>query len=162
MAIAIGIQLGAIDRWAVFRLSWHFGFAQFGMPIIGFYAGGTLLGFLGQYGNWLAALVLFVIGVHLIWEQFQDEQRKWKGDPTRGALLIFLMFATSIDALAAGFSLALVGIQILLPTLVIGIVAAAMTILGLIFGHKMSLKFSRIAGFIGGLILIAISIKTLF
>ncbi len=160
VAIAVGIQLGNLDRWTIFRLSFHFGFSQFGMPIIGFYAGSTVLGFLGQYGNWAAALILFIIGVHLIWEQFNPEERKWKGDPTRGGSLLFLMFATSIDALAAGFSLALVGIQILYPTLIIGVVAAVMTILGLIFGNKMGLKFSKIAGIIGGVILILISFKS--
>ena len=104
-------------------------------------------------------MVLLGIGVRLIWEQFSPDQRQWKGDPTRGASLLILMFATSIDALAAGFTLALVGTSILYPTLIIGVVAAAMTILGLIFGHRLGLRFSRAAGVFGGLILIALAVK---
>ena len=159
VAIAVGITLGKLDRWTIFRLGWHFGFAQFGMPIIGWLAGGYLSDWIGSFGNWLAALVLFVIGVRLIWEQFHIEERKWKGDPTRGASLIVLMIATSIDALAAGFSLALVGISILFPTLIIGAVAAAMTVLGLIFGRFLGLRYSRTAGIIGGVLLIGLAIK---
>jgi len=160
VAVAVGIQLGKLHRWTVFRLSFHFGFAQFGMPIIGYLAGASIFEALGSLANWMAAVVLLTIGSRLIWEQFSPEKRKWKGDPTRGASLLILMFATSIDALAAGFSLALVGTQILFPTLVIGMVAAAMTVAGLIFGQKLGIRFSRTAGIFGGLILIGLAIKT--
>jgi len=159
VAIAVGIQLGTLDRWTVFRLSFHFGFAQFGMPIIGWLVGEYIYGQIGALGNWVAGLVLLIIGAHLIWEQFNPEKRKWQGDPTRGLSLIILMLATSIDALAAGFTLALVGTGILLPTIIIGIVAAVMTIVGLIFGQALGLKFSRVAGVFGGIILIVLAVR---
>ncbi len=161
VAVAVGVQLGELDRWSVFRLSFHFGFAQFGMPIVGWLAGGEVVGLIGSLASWLAFVVLLAIGGRLIWEQIRPEKRKWKGDPTRGASLLILMFATSVDALAAGFTLALVGSQILMPTLVIGFVAAAMTIIGLIFGRTMGLKFNRIAGIIGGVILIGLAVKAI-
>ena len=161
VAIAVGIKLGKLDRWCIFRLSWHFGFAQFGMPILGWMAGEYLSGMVGSYARWMAAAVLAVIGIRLIWEQFDPDGRQWKGDPTRGASLLILMFATSIDALAAGFTLGLVGTQILYPTIIIGVVAASMTVLGLVFGRAVGLKFSRQAGVFGGLILIGLAIKTL-
>ncbi len=162
VAIAVGIKLGRIDRWVVFRLSWHFGFAQFGMPILGWVIGEYVSGVVGDYARWMAALVLVIIGARLIWEQLYPDGRSWKGDPTRGASLIILMFATSVDALAAGFTLGLVGIQILYPTLIIGVVAASMTILGLIFGKAVGIRFGRGAGVFGGLILIGLAIKTIF
>lgn len=130
------------------------------MPIVGWLAGEYLSGVIGDYARWLAAAILVVIGARLIYEQFDPDGRQWKGDPTRGASLIILMFATSIDALAAGFTLGLVGMQILYPTLIIGIVAASMTVLGLVFGRALGIKFSRQAGVFGGLILIGLAIKT--
>lgn len=159
VAVAVGIKLGNIDRWTIFRLSWHFGFAQFGMPLLGWYAGEYINRLVGSLGNWIAGAVLLVIGVRLIWEQLNPEERHWKGDPTRGASLIVLMLATSIDALAAGLSLAFIGVQILNPALVIGVVAAGMTVVGLAFGRLVGLKFSRTAGVIGGLILIGLAVK---
>jgi len=159
VAIAVGVTAGAIDRWTIFRLSWHFGFMQFGMPIVGWMAGSYLTGWVGSFGRWLAAAVLFAIGARLIWEQANPEVRKWKGDPTRGASLLVLMVATSIDALAAGLSLALVGVAILYPSMVIGVVAAGMTVLGLAFGHAVGMKLGRIAGVIGGVILIALAVR---
>ncbi|UCE23308.1 MAG: manganese efflux pump [Candidatus Zixiibacteriota bacterium] len=161
VAIAVGIKMGRLDRWVIFRLSWHFGFAQFGMPILGWVAGEYLSGVIGSYARWLAAIILAVIGIRLIWEQFDPDGRRWKGDPTRGVSLLILMFATSVDALAAGFTLGLVGVQILYPTLIIGVVAASMTILGLIFGKVVGLRFGRAAGVFGGLILIGLAVKTI-
>lgn len=159
MAVAIGIHAGRIDRWTVFRLSFHFGFAQFGMPVVGWLAGEPIADIMGVYGQILAAAVLAIIGARLIWEQFSPDERRWSGDPSRGMSLLILMFATSIDALAAGFSLALVGVDILYPSLVIGITAAVMTTVGLAFGHTVGLRYSRIAGIIGGVMLVGLAIK---
>ena len=161
VAIAVGIKLGRLENWTVFRLSFHFGFAQFGMPILGWRLGEVVYEVVGSFGSWAAGAVLFIIGARLIWEQFNPEKRSWKGDPTRGASLLFLMFATSIDALGAGLSLALIGTDILYPAIVIGVVAAAMTILGLVFGRTLGLKFSRAAGVFGGVILIGLAIRTI-
>ncbi|UCD65229.1 MAG: manganese efflux pump [Candidatus Zixiibacteriota bacterium] len=130
------------------------------MPIIGWMFGEYLSGVVGAYAQWLAAVVLAVIGVRLIWEQLAPNARHWQGDPTRGMSLIVLMFATSVDALAAGFTLGLVGLQILYPTLIIGVVAASMTVVGLVFGRALGLRFSRSAGVVGGLILIGLAVKT--
>jgi len=65
----------------------------------------------------------------------------------------------AVIPLAAGLSLALVGVEILYPALVIGIVAAGMTIIGLVFGRSVGLRFSRTAGVIGGLLLIGLAVK---
>lgn len=162
VAVAVGIKLGKIEPWTVFRLSWHFGFAQFGMPIVGWLAGEYFSGVIGSYAKIMAGIILAGIGIRLIYEQFNEEEKRWQGDPTRGASLLVLMFATSIDALAAGFSLGLVGISILYPTLIIGVVAASMTILGLIFGRALGLKFSKSAAVIGGVILVGLAVKTAF
>lgn len=160
VAVAVGISFGKVDRWATFRLSFHFGFAQFGMPLVGWRIGEYLFSLVGSLGNWLAALILLALGVRLIWEQLHPEERKWQGDPTRGGSLLLLMFATSIDALAAGLSLALLGTDILYPALIIGVVAAALTIVGLVFGRAVGLKLGRAAGFVGGLMLIGLAITT--
>ncbi len=133
---------------------------QFGMPVVGYLAGEFIVKYVGSLGNWMAAAILFVIGVRAIWEQFKPEEEQWHGDPTRGVSLIVLMFATSIDALAAGLSLALIGTEILSPALLIGVVAAAMTIVGLVFGRALGLRFSRSAAIFGGLILIGLAVKT--
>lgn len=162
VAAAIGISFAPGDRWSIFRLSFHFGFAQFGMPLVGWRIGEIASAYVGSLGDWVAAVILFILGARLIWEQANPDQRHWKGDPTRGVSLLVLMFATSVDALAAGLSLGLIGTDILYPALVIGVVAAAMTITGLVFGRKLGTVAGRAAGVAGGVVLIALAIRTAF
>ena len=78
VAVAVGIRLGKLENWSVFRLAFHFGFAQFGMPIIGWRAGEFVYRVVGSYGIWVAGAVLFLLGVRLIWEQVAPEERTWK------------------------------------------------------------------------------------
>ena len=160
VGIAAGLKLGKLDPWAIFRLSFHFGFAQFGMPLVGFFAGEYLHDLIGHAGEWVAALILFGIGAHIVWQQFFPDKIQFRGDPTRGASLLALMFATSVDALAAGISLALQGVAIFKPAVTIGIVAAVMTICGLVFGRFLGIRFSRVAGLIAGILLIGLAVKT--
>jgi putative Mn2+ efflux pump MntP len=55
-------------------------------------------------------------------------------DPTRGLNLIMLSIATSIDATAVGFSLALLALAILLPCLAIGAVTFALSLAAIRLG----------------------------
>jgi len=160
VAVAVGLSFGVLDRWSVFRLGFHFGFAQFGMPLIGWRAGSLVSGMVGSVGSCIAAAILLALGVRLIWEQMHPETRRWSGDPTRGFSLLVLMFATSVDALAAGVSLAFVGTAILYPAVVIGLVAASMTVLGLTLGRRFGARSGRAAGLVGGVVLILLAVKT--
>ena len=76
-------------------------------------------------------------------------------------ILIILSVATSIDALAMGLSLALLGTEIIYPSIIIGIVAALFTIIGLFIGNKIGLKWRKTVAWLGGLILIGIGLKVL-
>jgi putative Mn2+ efflux pump MntP len=72
-----------------------------------------------------------------------------------------LAIATSIDALAVGLSLAMIKVQILYPSIVIGIVAAAMTVIGLALGKRLGMKFGKRMELVGGLVLIGIGLRVL-
>jgi putative Mn2+ efflux pump MntP len=82
-----------------------------------------------------------------------------RSDVTRGGSLVSLSVATSIDALAAGLSLSFLGTDIVYPSVVIGIVAAAMTILGLRLGERLSARFGRRMEFAGGVVLVLIGAR---
>ena len=74
-----------------------------------------------------------------------------------------LSVATSIDALAVGISLAMLGVAIWIPALVTGAVAASCTGIGLYIGEKAgaSTHVSSYADALGGLVLIGIGINIL-
>ncbi len=67
-----------------------------------------------------------------------------------------LSIATSIDALAVGFSISLINSGIIFPAVIIGIVAAAFTLLGLYIGQKAGdlKKLSVRAEVAGGVVLL--------
>ena len=78
-----------------------------------------------------------------------DEERAGR-DPTRGASLVVLSVATSIDALAVGLSLALLGVEIWYPAVVIGAVAFAFTAVGIHLGRRFGALLGRRMEIAGG------------
>lgn len=164
VSVASGVSLKKVSLRQTWRLSWHFGFFQALMPVIGWSAGLTVRSFIERYDHWIAFLLLAVVGGHMIRESFHKEgDKKTKNDPTRGMTLVMLSLATSIDALAVGLSLSLLKISIWLPALVFGTVAALATASGLHLGKKAgaSSHLSRYAELTGGIVLLGIGLKIL-
>jgi putative Mn2+ efflux pump MntP len=162
VAVASGIALGTVSSRQAFRLSFHFGLFQFGMPLLGWLMGSVLVGQIGAVGGWLAFALLSLVGGKMLWESLRTDGESVRDDPTRGLSLVMLSIATSIDALAVGLSLALLRVPVLMPSLVIGLVAATMTGIGLQLGKRAGgLLGSRVEA-LGGLVLIAIAFKVLF
>ena len=77
--------------------------------------------------------------------------------------LVVLSVATSVDALAVGFSISMLKVSIWIPAFIIGIVAGMFTIIGLQIGKRIGLamRLSLYAEIIGGIILIAIGFNIL-
>ena len=163
VAMAVGLHLsceGCIRPRQYFRLGFHFGLFQFLMPILGWLAGTTISAYIHAIDHWLAFILLSYIGIKLIREGGQSEEYK-RADPTKGASLILLSIATSIDALAMGLSLALLGTAIIYPSIIIGVVAGVFTIIGLKLGNKIGFQWRSRIAWLGGLILIGIGLKIL-
>ena len=93
-----------------------------------------------------------------------DEEEKHSGDPSRGFSLIILATATSIDALAVGLSFSMAGVSVWGPAIIIGLVCAVLTALGIKLGS--SLGRSDILGgkasIVGAFVLIGIGVKILY
>jgi putative Mn2+ efflux pump MntP len=164
VAIATGVNLKSVSFRQTFRLSWHFGLFQAMMPIIGWAFGAAVSSFVEAYDHWLAFVLLFLVGGNMMREAFDhDEEEKPFKDATRGMALVMLSVATSIDALAVGFSMSLLKISIITPALIIGIVAGLFTIIGLHLG-KLAASFDKVspvAEAVGGLVLWGIGISIL-
>ncbi|MEZ0576824.1 manganese efflux pump MntP [Halodesulfovibrio aestuarii] len=163
VAIASGVALKRVNSRQTFRLAWHFGLFQALMPIVGWYLGSTVRSSIEAYDHWIAFGLLGYIGYKMIREAF-DEGEDSKGDPTRGMTLVVLSVATSIDALAVGFSLSMLGLSIWWPALVIGVVALLFTAIGLHLGKFVSKAkgIGRYAELVGGIVLIGIGIRILW
>ncbi len=163
-AVSIGIGLSSrhVGTRMTLRLAWHFGLFQALMPVVGWLAGLSIERWISGVDHWIAFALLTAIGLHMIYEAvWGDEEERAAKDPTRGASLVVLSVATSIDALAVGLSLALLGVQIWYPAVVIGIVAFAFTAVGLHLGRRFGALLGRRMEILGGVILIGIGVKIL-
>ena len=139
-----------------FRLSFHFGLFQFLMPIVGWFAGTTVVRYIADYDHWVAFALLAFVGIRMIRSGFDSNSESYKNDPSRGWSLILLSIAVSIDALAIGLSLALIEVTIWYPAVVIGVVTGMVSWIGLRMGNVLGGKFGKRMEIVGGIVLILI------
>jgi len=163
VAIAASVLLGKVSPRQIFRLAFHFGLFQAGMPVVGWLAGRGFHSAIASYDHWVAFALLVLIGGKALWESSRraEEKRNGSADPTRGISLVVLAIATSIDALAVGVTLSALEVQIWLPVIIIGLVTAAFTIAGMLLGSRLGLRFGKRIEAVAGLVLIAIGVKIL-
>lgn len=164
VSVAAGIKLGQVNFRQNFRLAWHFGLFQAMMPIIGWTAGLTIRRQIERYDHWVAFALLLFVAQSMLREAFKsDEDHQNAKDPTKGATMVLLSVATSLDALAVGLTLSMINVTIWTPALVIGIVAAAFTTIGMHIGQRVSRAalVRRYADCIGALVLLAIGLNIL-
>jgi manganese efflux pump family protein len=161
-AFAVSIGLGAqhpMDKIKVGLLAGlYFGFFQGLMPLIGYWAGKSLLEWTAVFTSWIAFGLLCVIGGKMIYESSQTDENKFDKKLTHLILLI-LAIATSIDAMAAGFALNLLDVNILVACLLIGFVTFLFSVVGVYAGNKSGILLGSKAEFLGGIVLILIGFK---
>jgi len=163
VSVAAAASGRARGRWSTFRLSFHFGLFQAVMPVAGWYAGTRVAPLIEAADHWVAFGLLALVGAHMIREGCTrgDLDVPRAGDPSRGWSLVVLSVATSIDALAVGLGLAMLQVDIWLPAAVIGLVTAALSLVGVVAGRRLGASFGRRAAVAGGVILIGIGVKIL-
>ena len=162
-AFSVAIALGAAGRGhssgAMIRLAAAFGVFQFVMPILGWLLGRTVVSYIADYDHWIAFGLLLIVGLRMIKEYFDKDEKERTKDPTKGWSLLVLSIATSIDALAVGVSFAFFDVNIYYASAIIGIICFIITALGMIFGKALSRILGRKAVLVGALVLIGIGIK---
>ncbi|MEN8223196.1 MAG: manganese efflux pump MntP family protein [Acidobacteriota bacterium] len=130
------------------------------MPVLGWFAGGTIEGYIRNTDHWIAFILLFYLGSRMIYNSSKESGSVIRKE-IRVPEIITQSFATSIDALAVGLSLAVLNVQIVLPVLIIGLTTFFFSIAGLNIGKYSGKKFKRGSEIIGGIILILIGVKIL-
>lgn len=164
VALATGLKLRCSLMQTV-RMAGAFGFFQFLMPVIGWFLGHSVRSHIEAYDHWIAFVLLAFVGGKMLCEAWKGNDEEECFDPTKGATLILLAVATSIDALAVGISLAVIDVEIWYPAGIIGIVCFAITAMGMHLGRMVVREGSTLAAkanVLGGLVLIGIGIRILW
>ena len=143
----------------VFRLAFHFGLFQALMPALGWLVGVGVERYISAFDHWVAFGMLAFVGVRMVRSGLDADDDGPCVDPSRGGTLVMLAIATSIDAFAVGLSFAVLRVSIVWPVIIIGLVAALMSILGIYLGNRLGQTFGKRMEVIGGLILVIIGIR---
>jgi putative Mn2+ efflux pump MntP len=142
-------------------LSFHFGLFQFLMPILGWLAGHTVAHLIAEFDHWVAFGLLAFVGIRMLRAGFAQNPHPTPGNPTRGRLLVVLSLATSVDALAVGLSLAFLRVDVVFPSVVIGLITFAVSYIGMRAGRWVNSRFGSRTEIVGGLVLLIIGAKIL-
>lgn len=163
-AFAISIGLGSKQRNKTLSLAvlsgLYFGFFQALMPVIGYLGGKGVVGWVESNARYIAFVLLLAVGGKMIYESYSEGIEQDIAIITHRVMLM-LAIATSIDALAAGFTLTLLDVNPMLACLAIGVTTFFFSFAGVYVGNKSGTLLESKAELLGGVILILISFKIL-
>lgn len=163
-AFAVSLGLGAkqskFDKYLALKIGIFFGFFQGFMPLVGYMAGIGLSSFIESIDHWVAFILLVLIGSKMIYDSFAEPIEDDIAKVTNKVLLI-LAIATSIDAMAAGFTLTLMAPTIVVSVFLIGVTTFIFSYIGVFIGSHGGAYLESKAEFLGGIVLIAIGLKIL-
>jgi len=146
----------------MFIVAAMFGLFQAGMPLIGWAGGEAVVDHICQFDHWIAFLILAFIGGNMLKDGIRPDKEDKAMDVLKPVTLLVLSVATSIDALAVGFSFSMMDVNIWLSVFCIGMASFFLSMTGSLLGQKVSEKIKpQYAEILGGIILIIIGLTIL-
>jgi putative Mn2+ efflux pump MntP len=155
-AIGKGAQLDRPSLGEALRTGLIFGTIEAATPLLGWAMGRAASRFIAAYDHWIAFAILSLVGGKMIWDAVRRDPEEEKPRSHSFAVLAFTALGTSIDALAVGVTLALVGANILVNAAAIGIATFVMVTIGMLMGRYLGERFGHFAEAAGGVVLILI------
>jgi manganese efflux pump family protein len=173
VSVSAGLCVTDLKTRHALRAAFFFGAFQALMPTIGWLLGNTLKDLIRDFDHWIAVLLLGFIGIKMAIEAAGKIRKKAAGtcdeeeNAAHGILrigsLTALAVATSIDALAVGLTISLIGLPVALSVAIIGGVTFVLCFLGAEGGKRIGSvfgnAFSEWSGLAGGIMLVAIGVK---
>jgi putative Mn2+ efflux pump MntP len=127
------------------------------MPILGFLAGGLIGRALGDVADYAAAAVLAGAGL-LMLRDGDSENVDGLAQRMRGLAAVSVGLGVSVDELAIGLAIGLLGLPVLVVALLIGAQAVVASQLGLRLGARLSARLRDRAGQLAGGLLITLGV----
>ena len=177
-SVAIPIGMNKVRRRLIIRAAFIFALFHIVMLLAGYHAGHWLGGVVEHVGtyhiewpaaavqNWatiFGAVVLTGLGVHMIREYFSEgEVPEFLSHPLCGFALIMVATSVSIDALAAGFSLGMMDVDLFRLSVILGVVIFVIALAGLGLGRRIGRIIGSRAAIIGGGVLVTLGLHVLW
>ena len=172
VAAARGFAAPVLRARDVLSVALFFGGFQALMPLLGWFLGDAFGSVVSAWDHWIAFVLLGAIGLKMLWEarprpHTGDEAQSRASRAASGddlfapRVLVVLAIATSIDALAAGITLPMLGAPLLVSVASIGLVTAMLSALGIVAGRRFGDVLGQRLEVFGGLVLMALGTKIL-
>ncbi|MCI7790609.1 MAG: manganese efflux pump MntP family protein [Lachnospiraceae bacterium] len=160
VSICKGLAMKKISlRQAAIVGLWFGGFQAL-MPALGFLLGTSFASLVNVVADWIAFVLLALIGGNMIKEALSKEEEEADASLSFKTMLL-LAIATSIDAFAVGVSFAFmeIGSLIIPAVLFIGVITFILSMVGVKVGNVFGTKYKSKAELVGGIILILLGVK---
>jgi len=163
-AIGKGLALHKPGWPEALRTGVIFGGIEAVTPVVGWLLGRAAGRYVSEWDHWIAFVLLGVLGLRMIRNGLAPaDVAEVAQKPARHSfwLLAATGFATSIDAMAVGVSLAFLDVDIVPVAAAIGLATLTMVTAGVLLGRVLGVIAGRRAEMLGGLVLIGIGVAIL-
>lgn len=160
VSVCKGLGMKRADLKSGLTCGLWFGGFQALMPTLGFFLAMLFASAIEAIDHWVAFILLGIIGVNMLTEAFSKEEEESCGDLSVKTMFVMAV-ATSIDACAAGISLAMDDANIWLNAACIGITTCILSAVGVKVGSIFGCRLGKKAQLAGGIILILLGTKIL-
>jgi putative Mn2+ efflux pump MntP len=159
-AVAAAIGMAGLPHRERLRVSLIFAGFEMLMPVVGFAAGRALGGAIGHVADYLAIAVLIVVGASMLRSDEEDEAGAVNAAArVHGLAVIGLGLSISLDELAIGFTIGLLGLPIVLIVILIGLQAFIAAQLGHRLGARLGERVAEGAEKRAGIALAALLVQ---
>ncbi len=163
-AVCKGAALHRPDWREALRTGAIFGVIEGLTPVVGWLLGSVAARYVTQWDHWIAFTLLGGLGLRMVWAGLQPPDADELQRPNSHSLAVLAVtgFATSIDAMAVGATLAFVDVGIGAVALSIGATTFVMATVGVLVGRLLGAVAGKRAEIVGGVLLIGIGATILY
>ncbi len=158
-SVGLGMGMYKLRLRKIFSIGMTIGLFHVWMPLVGLIAGKFLSEKFGTFATLIGGLLLFLLGIQMIWSSFKKGEEKMI-TPVGFGLLIFAL-SVSLDSFSVGLTLGIYGAKTIMVLLCFGIMATVQTWAGLLLGRKVQGWLGNYSEALGGTILLAFGLKLL-
>lgn len=177
-SVAVPIGMNQIRRRLIIQASVVFALFHIIMILIGYYAGSWLCEFVEHLGTYhldcsatlveniaqgIGAMVLAALGMQMLINHWREDTEGTFGNHLlQGKALLVIAASVSVDALAAGFSLGMLSVNLWRLNLILGGVIFIIAVIGLGLGRSIGRRLEGRSELIGGAVLLLLAMHLLY
>lgn len=160
LSLGVGIGIRGIRLLDVAKVSLLIGLFHLIMPLLGIFTGRYASQLLGDVTLYVGGGLLVLLGLHMIFSAFRDEDATFIDHRTVLGMIIFA-FTVSIDSFSVGISLGLFTIDLWLTVCTFAAMGMLLSLVGLLLGRRVGFIVGDYGEALGGVILLAFGVKFL-